>query len=146
MSLRKSQWDGGGGKSTSAGQGTPAGQAATPGLSGGSAGAIESRTGGEALRDIDQQARSDVKFMLLPVIEAIYSEPFYLALETEPKGGILCIRCIDSVSDKPVTCGVGVHFVWEPDGGRAKITSIDGLSSGAGGGVKKYKFTFLAVG
>jgi hypothetical protein len=132
--MRKTQWNGG-----AQPPGTPP-PAQTPGLTGGSAGSIDSRAGGEALRDLDQQSLSSVKIQLLPPLEAVYAEPFYLALKAEPTGGILCLRCISSVSDKPVTCGGMVHFVWEAEGSRARITSIDGLSSG------KYKFTFLVVG
>lgn len=131
--MRKTQWDGGI---------TVAGSAPkqTPGLTGGSAGSIDSRVGGEVLRDLDQQSGTEVKTQLLPLLEAVYAEPFYLALKAEPTGGIICLRCVSSVGDKPVTCGSMVHFVWEAEGSRARITSIDGLSSG------KYKFSFLVVG
>lgn len=117
------------------------------GLRGGSADqSIASRTGGEAFRDLDSASRQDVKFRLLTAYEAIYTEPFYLKLDTEPTGGIMCLRCVDPVTDEPVNCGIGVHFIWDEANKQAAISSIDGLSAGFQSAIKRYKFTFLVVG
>lgn len=102
---------------------------------------IDSRVGGEAFRDLDQASRGAVKFLQLPPIEMIYTEPMLLSLNAEPSGGIIALRIVNPLApETPVPTSGMVHFWW--NGENAVITSIDGMTSGQ----DKYVFYFLVVG
>lgn len=151
--LRKTLWGKASGSDRQRGLGQdgrgvqlPGGRFDSPGGNGGAAGggseeqSIPSRTGGEAFRDLDQNNRLGVKFALLPPVEVVYSEPFFLGLESEP-AGLICVRVLDVLQpDIPVPCGGLAHFTW--DGRQALINSIDGLTSS----MRVYRLTFLVVG
>lgn len=96
---------------------------------------------GENFRDvqghIDSQHRVTIR-----VVENIYNEPMTLGNLVAPPDAIELIRIIDlSAQETPVKCGSLVHFVWAPQQGGARVTSIDGLSQTLNGG-KRYRFTF----
>lgn len=102
--------------------------------------AIDPRSTGEVLRDLDQDNRKTVSLKISGPHRMMYTEPMELALPGEPKGGILALRVLDALATTtPVLCSPMVHFVWT--GKVAKITKIDGLVSGT-----TYLFTFGVIG
>lgn len=97
-------------------------------------------------RDMGELARDlSAKFKTIPTrriveLESLYTEPMFLALDSNPKA-ITCLRVRNKAAQEtPVLCGQMVHFAW--DSTRAKIYSIDGMSAGSG---LTYMFTFEAV-
>lgn len=100
----------------------------------------DKRSLSENLRDLDQAQRRGAKLHLRE-FAAIYTEPFWMGSLKSKPAGILCIR-IQAVNgpEVPVSAaGALVHFVWDgPDKG-ARITKIQGMTSGTA----QYRFTFL---
>ena len=73
-------------------------------------------------------------------LNALYTEPMYLALDRNPMG-ITCLRIRKQANaEAPVLSGSMVSWVW--DSTRARITSIDGMTPSSG---VTYTFTFEAV-
>lgn len=96
----------------------------------------------ENFRDNDDAQRVQPASYLRELRD-VYTEPFYLALPNEPRGGISLIR-IRKVGDEetPVQCSGAVHFTWDGTQSRAVIKSIDGLTPNG----SSYRFNFLVVG
>jgi hypothetical protein len=91
---------------------------------------------GVATRFDTQPLRKLIEF------SALYTEPMYLQLERNPVG-ILCIRIRQTNAPQAsVLSGGMVDWVWEST--RAKVTSIDGMSTYLTSGLL-YTFTFEAV-
>lgn len=97
----------------------------------------------EAFRDV-QRAFDSLPTVLLRKIDAMYyTEPLILSnLEQEPEA-IELIRVFEVAAPETPVVGAGgvCHYVWLPQEGGARITSINGMSLAANGG-KKYRFTF----
>lgn len=107
--------------------------------------AIVDRVLGELARDVDN-VLSQLLLALPNVVTFTenYTEPMYVGYDHEPKG-IFCLRVrADAALETPVLCGAAMHFVWEVDQKRLRVTSIDGLSAATP--PVKYRFTFLMVG
>lgn len=78
--------------------------------------------------------------VLLAEFDALYAEPMYLALPSNPIG-LECIRVRETkAQEEVVVSGSAVFWVWNAT--RAKILSIDGMSVGSGA---LYTFTFRAT-
>ena len=96
---------------------------------------------GEFARGVARRFDTEPTHKLLE-FNALYTEPLYLALDRQPVG-ILCIRIRQTTAPQAsVLSGGMVDWVWEST--RAKVTSIDGMSTYLASGLL-YTFTFEAV-
>lgn len=99
----------------------------------------DARSLSENMRDLDNMLRRGVKWTARKV-EALYTEPMWIRLPSAPMA-ILAAR-IQKVNgpEVPVSAaGALVHFVWEGAEQGARITKIQGMTSGT----EAYRFTFL---
>jgi len=97
---------------------------------------------GELARDVDD-AFSALVNLEVKEFDAIYTEPFYVGSDYEPKI-LFCgrIRNVEQL-ETPLLTGGLCHFVGEASKQRLRVNSIDGLTTGTG---IVYRFTFLLIG
>ena len=100
----------------------------------------DKRSLSENLRDLDNALKRGVK--LRPrVYEAIYTEPMWLGgLRSAPLAIIAArIQAVNGPEVPVSAAGALVHFVWDGPERGARITKIQGMTSGT----VQYRFTFL---
>lgn len=101
------------------------------------------------LGELARDAAGVIRKLLLAIpnvveFEENYTEPFYVGYDHEPSM-MFCGRVRNLAAlETPVLCGVAVHFTWEQDQKRLRVTSIDGLTAATP--PVRYRFTFLMVG
>jgi hypothetical protein len=99
----------------------------------------DARSLSENMRDIDNALRRGVKWTPR-VVETLYTEPMWIRLRSAPIA-IIAGR-IQSLNGPEVplsAAGALVHFVWDGPEKSARITKIQGMTSGTA----QYRFTFL---
>lgn len=96
---------------------------------------------GELARDV-QQAFEQTPRMIFKTFEGLYTEPMTVLALQSPPLSVELVRVLDlAAQETPVKCGGLCHYVWSPQNGGCKITSIDGMSVAVNGN-KAYRFTF----
>jgi hypothetical protein len=99
----------------------------------------DARSLSENMRDLDNALKRGMKWSARKV-EALYTEPMWVRLPSAPLA-ILAGR-IQQINgpELPVSlAGALVHFVWDGPEKGARITKIQGMTSGT----TAYRFTFL---
>lgn len=97
----------------------------------------------EAMRDIDDYMRGTLQVLRVDQFDALYTEPIYLALDSEPVG-IVCVRVreLPALGTALVAGGV-CPFEWDGRRMRAVVSKVPGLTTGTG---TIYRFDFVTVG
>jgi hypothetical protein len=94
---------------------------------------------GELARDV-QDVLDTIPRVIHRTFEGLYTEPMLLGNLSEKPDAIELIHIESLVAtETPVLCGSLVHFVWKPQSGGVRITSIDGLTPST---TIKYRFVF----
>jgi hypothetical protein len=97
-----------------------------------------------ALTNLNSQLAMQPSVYTPVVMDSLYTTPMYLALDAEPRGGILCVRVRQLPDLETVVAhDCAVAFVWDGAQTRVKINAIGGMVTGTG---KTYRFNFLVVG
>lgn len=78
-------------------------------------------------QDISDKLSSAIK-CYTKQFTAIYTEPFPVGLERQPKAIFVgCIRTVGAL-ETPIACGVKCDFVWNEKAKSASVKNIDGLT------------------
>lgn len=99
----------------------------------------DARSLNENMRDLDNALKRGVK-LTRKIVETIYSEPMWIRLPSAPLA-MLAARIQQVHGPEVPVSGAGalVHFVWDGPEQGARITKIQGMTSGT----TQYRFTFL---
>jgi len=99
----------------------------------------DDRNLGEHSRDV-REALDTIPRFIYRTFERYYAEPMIIGNLTEEPLTIVLERVVNlNAAETPVLCGSMVHYVWKPQLGGARVTSIDGLTPSTS---VKYRFVF----